>query len=73
MIILVQKSCLHNDMQAKPEPHKDPPTMRSSASTGGRHFLTISLDLPPGCDVGYGEREFQRQNLSASRLLLCFF
>ena len=42
-------------------------TMLSSASTGGRHFLTISLDT-----VGYGEQEFQRQ-LSASRLLLCFF
>ena len=45
--------------------------MRSSASTGGRHFLTWSPSTPLGCDVGYGEWEFQRQ-LSASRLLLCF-
>ena len=58
-------------LQAKTRAARRSPTMRSSASTGGRHFLAISLDTA-GCDVGYGEREFQRQ-LSASRLLLCFF
>ena len=32
-------------LQAKPELHEDPLLyMRSSASTEGRHFLTISLD-----------------------------
>ena len=69
MIILVQKSCLHNDCKRNQSRTKIPYTMRSSASTGGRHFLTISLDTAaPGCDVGYGEREFQRQ-LSASRFV----
>ena len=33
-------------------------------------IFSQSPSTPPGCDVGYGE--FQRQ-LSASRLLLCFF
>ena len=57
-------------LQAKPEPHEDP-------LLGGRllqqeaAIFSQSPSTPPGCDVGYGEQEFQRQ-LSASRLLLCF-
>ena len=44
MIILVQKSMLAQRLQAKTRAARRSPTMRSSASTGGRHFLTISLD-----------------------------
>ena len=63
MIILVQKSCLHNDCKWNQSRTKIP------------YYAAIfsqSPSTPPGCDVGYGEREFQRQ-LSASCLLLCFF
>ena len=36
------------------------------------YIFSQSLSTSSGCDVGYGEREFERQ-LSASHLLLCFF
>ena len=35
---------MHNDCKWNQSRTKIPYTMRSSASTGGRHFLTISLD-----------------------------
>ena len=71
MIILVQKSCLHNDCK------------RNQSRTKIPYYAVVCFNRRPpfshnlprhrrGCDVGYGEREFQRQ-LSASRLLLCFF
>ena len=71
MIILVQKSCLAQRLQTKPEPHEDPLLCGRLLQQEAAIF-SQSPSTPPGCDVGYGEREFQRQ-LSASRLLLCFF
>ena len=71
MIILVQKSCLHNDCKRNQSRTKIP----YYAVVCFNRRPPFSHNLPrhrPGCDVGYGEREFQRQ-LSASRLLLCFF
>ena len=70
-LILVQKSFLHNDCKPKPEPHEDP-LLCSRLLQQEAAIFSQSPSTPPGCDVGYGEREFQRQ-LSASRLLLCFF
>ena len=58
-------------LQAKPEPHEDPLLCGRLLQQEAAIF-SQSPSTPPGCDVGYGEREFQRQ-LSASRLLLCFF
>ena len=58
-------------LQAKPEPHKDPLLCGRLLQQEAAIF-SQSPSTPPGCDVGYGEWEFQRQ-LSASRLLLCFF
>ena len=57
-------------LQAKPEPHEDPLLCGRLLQQEAAIF-SQSPSTPPGCDVGYGEREFQRQ-LSASRLLLCF-
>ena len=61
-------------LQAKPEPHEDPlPCLLCGRLLQQEAAIfSQSPSTPPGCDVGYGEREFQRQ-LSASRLLLCFF
>ena len=58
-------------LQAKPEPHEDPLLCGHLLQQEAAIF-SQSPSTPPGCDVGYGEREFQRQ-LSASRLLLCVF
>ena len=58
-------------LQAKPEPHEDPLLCGRLLQQEAAIF-SQSPSTPPGCDVGYGEREFQRQ-LSASRLILCFF
>ena len=58
-------------LQAKPEPHEDP-LLRGRLLQQEAAIFSHSPSTPPGCDIGYGEREFQRQ-LSASRLLLCFF
>ena len=58
-------------LQAKPEPHEDPLLCGRLLQQEAAIF-SQSPSTPPGCYVGYGEREFQRQ-LSASRLLLCFF
>ena len=58
-------------LQAKPEPHEDPLLCGRLLQQEAAIFSQCP-STPPGCDVGYGEREFQRQ-LSASRLLLCFF
>ena len=58
-------------LQVKPEPHEDP-LLCSRLLQQEAAIFSQSPSTPPGCDVGYGEREFQRQ-LSASRLLLCFF
>ena len=58
-------------LQAKPEPHEDP-LLCGRLHQQEAAIFSQSPSTPPGCDVGYGEREFQRQ-LSASRLLLCFF
>ena len=58
-------------LQVKPEPHEDPILCGRLLQQEAAIF-SQSPSTPPGCDVGYGEREFQRQ-LSASRLLLCFF
>ena len=58
-------------LQAKPEPHEDPLLCGHLLQQEAAIF-SQSPSTPPGCDVGYGEREFQRQ-LSANRLLLCFF
>ena len=58
-------------LQAKPEPHEDPLLCGRLLQQEAAIF-SQSPSTPPGCDIGYGEREFQRQ-LSASRLLLCFF
>ena len=55
-------------LQAKPEPHKDPLLCGRRLQQEAAIF-SQSPSTPPGCDVGYGEREFQRQ-LSASRLLV---
>ena len=44
MIILVQKSCLHNDCKRNQSRTKIPYYAVVCPSTGGRHFLTISLD-----------------------------
>ena len=72
MIILVQTEImLAQRLQAKPEPHEDPLLCGRLLQQEAAIF-SQSPSTPPGCDVGYGEREFQRQ-LSASRLLLCFF
>ena len=57
-------------LQAKPEPHEDALQCGRLLQQEAAIF-SQSPSTPPGCDVGYGEREFQRQ-LSASRLLLCF-
>ena len=57
-------------LQAKPEPHEDPLLCGRLLQQEAAIF-SQSPSTPPGCDVGYGEREFQRQ-LSASRLILCF-
>ena len=57
-------------LQAKPEPHEDPLLCGRLLQQEAAIF-SQSPSTPPGCDVGYGEREFQRQ-LSASHLLLCF-
>ena len=54
-------------LQAKPEPHEDP--LLCGRLLQQAAIFSQSPSTPPGCDVGYGEREFQRQ-LSASRLLL---
>ena len=59
-------------LQAKPEPPEDPLLCGRLLQQEAAIFSQKSPSTPPGCDVGYGEREFQRQ-LSASRLLLCFF
>ena len=60
-------------LQAKPEPHEYPLLILCGRLLQqGAAIFSQSPSTPPGCDVGYGEREFQRQ-LSASRLLLCFF
>ena len=67
MIILVQKSCLHNDCK------------RNQSRTKIPYYAVVCFNRRPpfshnlprhrrSCAVGYGEREFQRQ-LSASRLL----
>ena len=56
-------------LQAKPEPHEDPLLCGRLLQQEAAIF-SQSPSTPPGCDVGYGEREFQRQ-LSASRLLNC--
>ena len=58
-------------LQAKPEPHEDPLLCGRLLQQEAAIF-SQSPSTPPGCDVGYGEQEFQRQ-LSASHLLLCFF
>ena len=58
-------------LQAKPEPHEDP-LLCSRLLQQEAAIFSQSPSTPPGCDVGYGEWEFQRQ-LSASCLLLCFF
>ena len=58
-------------LQEKPEPHEDPLLCGRLLQQEAAIF-SQSPWTPPGCDVGYGEREFQRQ-LWASRLLLCFF
>ena len=71
MIILVQKSCLHNDCKRNQSRTKIP-YYAVVCFNRRPPFSSQSPSTPPGCDVGYGEREFQRQ-LSASRLLLCFF
>ena len=55
-------------LQAKPEPHEDP-LLCGRLFQQEAAIFSQSPSTPPGCDVGYGEREFQRQ-LSASRLLL---
>ena len=55
-------------LQAKPEPHEDALLCGRLLQQEAAIF-SQSPSTPPGCDVGYGEREFQRQ-LSASRLLL---
>ena len=70
MIILVQKSCLHNDCKRNQSRTKIP--YYAVVCFKEAAIFSQSPSTPPGCDVGYGEREFQRQ-LSASRLLLCFF
>ena len=57
-------------LQAKPEPHEDP--LLCGRLLQEAAIFSQSPSTPPGCDVGYGEREFQRQ-LSASRLPLFFF
>ena len=60
-------------LQAKPEPYEDPLLLVCGRLLQQEAAIfSQSPSTPPGCDVGYGEREFQRQ-LSASRLLLCFF
>ena len=58
-------------LQAKPEPHEDP-LLCGRLHQQEAAIFSQSPSTPPGCDVGYGEQEFQRQ-LSASRHLLCFF
>ena len=52
-------------LQAKPEPHEDPLLCGRLLQQEAAIF-SQSPSTQPGCDVGYGEREFQRQ-LSASR------
>ena len=55
----------HNDCKRKPEPHEDPLLCGRLLQQEAAIF-SQSPSIPPGCDVGYGEREFQRQ-LSASQ------
>ena len=62
---------LAQQLQAQPEPHEDPLLCGRLLQQEAAIF-SQSPSTPLGCDVGYGERKFQRQ-LSASRLLLCFF
>ena len=64
----VQKSCLHKDCKRHQSHTKISYYAVVDASTGGSHFLTISLEPPGLNDVGYGEREFLRQ-LSA---IVCY-
>ena len=74
MIILVQKSCLHNDCKRNQSRTKTriPNILCGRLLQQEAAIFSQSPSTPPGCDVGYGEREFQRQ-LTASRLLLCIF
>ena len=51
--------------------HQEDPLLCGRLLQQEAAIFSQSPSTPPGCDVGYGEREFQRQ-LSASRLLLCF-
>ena len=68
MIILVQKSCLHNDCKRNQSRTKIPYYMRSSASTGGRHFLTISLDT-----AGLRRRVLESGNFKDNcQLVVCY-
>ena len=55
-------------LQAKPEPHEDPLLCGRLLQQEAAIF-SQSPSTPPDCDVGYGEREFQRQ-LSAIVFIL---
>ena len=56
-------------LQAKPEPHEDPLLCgRLAASTGGRHFLTISLDT-----AGLRRRVWESGNFKDNcQLVVCY-
>ena len=55
-------------LQAKPEPHEDPLLCCRLLQQEAAIF-SQSPSTPPGCDVGYGEREFQRQ---LSAIVVCY-
>ena len=61
---------LAQQLQAKPEPHEDPLLCGRLLQQEAAIF-SQSPSTPPGCDVGYGEREFQRQ-LSAKSSAIVF-
>ena len=54
-------------LQAKPEPHEDPLLCGRLLQQEAAIF-SQSPSTPPGCDVGYGEREFQDN----CQLVVCY-
>ena len=68
MIVLVQKSCLHNDCKRNQSRTKIPILCGRLLQQEAAIF-SQSPSTPPGCDVGYGEREFQRHYC---QLVVCY-
>ena len=67
MIILVQKSCLHNDCKRNQSRTKIP-YYAVVCFTGGRHFLTISLDT-----AGLRRRVWMSGNFKDNcQLVVCY-